>query len=301
MGTAVDAPKSYQAIMVSSTFTDLKDHRQQVIQAIHAHGYMANVMEYDGARVDVDVIDSSLQFVRHSAAYVGVISRKYGQTPHCPLRNPDRLSITELEFNEAMRLDRPILLFVMGEKHPITEADIELNPDKRKKLEAFRERAKRMHEGSEVERVYQIFDSLARFSTAAATAIGRLARHLKPGPENPEGAIDESESDAALPRPPNLAAVPRYLGSHPFVGRASELQTLTDWSGPADPNPMLVFEAMGGSGKSMLTWEWLTKHATRDTRARGLGRPLLVFLLREGCGDGRVLPPRARLHNDEAG
>src|ERR1700736_3814737 len=102
MRTALPEPKAYQAIMVSSTFTDLKDHRKQVIMAIEALGYRANVMEHDGARADVDVIDSSLQFVRDSAAYVGVISRKYGQTPYCPLRNPGRLSITELEFNEAM-------------------------------------------------------------------------------------------------------------------------------------------------------------------------------------------------------
>jgi hypothetical protein len=70
--------------MVSSTFTDLKDHRHQVIEAIERLGYRANVMEYDGARADVDVIESSWEFVRDSAAYVGVISRKYGQTPCCP-------------------------------------------------------------------------------------------------------------------------------------------------------------------------------------------------------------------------
>jgi hypothetical protein len=257
----VDEPKSYQAIMVSSTFTDLKDHRKQVINAIDTFRYRPNVMEHDGARADVDVIDSSLQSVRDSAAYVGVISRKYGQTPYCPLRNPGRLSITELEFNEAMRLNRPVLLFVMGEKHPVIEADIELDPEKRKMLEVFRQRAKRMHEGSEVERVYQVFDSLEQFSTAAATAIGRLAEYIKPARADAIGAIDESEGQAALPRPPNLAALPTYLGSHPFVGRASEIQTLSDWCGPADPNPLLLFEAIGGSGKSMLTWEWLTRHA----------------------------------------
>jgi len=42
-----------------------------------------------------------------------------------PARNPDGLSITELEFNEAMQLDRPILLFVMGDDHPVKKADVE--------------------------------------------------------------------------------------------------------------------------------------------------------------------------------
>jgi hypothetical protein len=262
----MNAPKSYQAIMVSSTFTDLKDHRQQVIKTIHTLGYRANVMEHDGARADVDVIESSLAMVRDSAAYVGVVSRKYGQTPYCPERNPDRVSITELEFNEAMRLNRPILLFVMGEKHAVTEADIELDPDKRRKLESFRRRAKRMREGSDVNRVYQVFDSLDEFSTAAATAIGRLAISPAPERENASDVTAPNQTDGALPHPPDLAALPRYLGSHPFIGRKSELQTLTDWCGPADPNPMLLFEAMGGSGKSMLTWEWLTNGATGARR-----------------------------------
>ncbi len=52
-----------------------------------------------------------LAWCANSVAFIGVISRRYGQTPKCPRRNPDALSIAELEFNEAMRLGRPILLF----------------------------------------------------------------------------------------------------------------------------------------------------------------------------------------------
>src|SRR6516162_9208139 len=116
--------------------------------------------------------------VRDSAAYVGVISLKYGQTPYCPVRNPHQLSITELEFNEAVRLNRPILLFVMGKQHAVTEHDIEFDPEKRKRLEAFHEKAKRAHNGSEVKRVYEVFESLEQFSVAAAVAIGRLIPRL---------------------------------------------------------------------------------------------------------------------------
>jgi tetratricopeptide (TPR) repeat protein len=175
----LNEPKTYQGIMVSSTFTDLMEHRQKVIKAIDALGFRANVMENDGARADFDVIESSLNMVRDSAAYVGVISQKYGQTPLDTDQNPDRLSITELEFNEAMRLNRPIVLFIMGERHPVLKADVEIDPNKIQKLDAFRERAKRMREGSEVNRVYAIFESLEQFSAAAAVAIGRLVKLLE--------------------------------------------------------------------------------------------------------------------------
>ena len=40
--------------------------------------------------------------VRDGAAYIGIISLKYGQVPPCPRRNPDDRSITELEFNEEV-------------------------------------------------------------------------------------------------------------------------------------------------------------------------------------------------------
>jgi len=44
-------------------------------------------MEHDSAGL-ADVIDSSLQMVRDSAAYILIVSREYGQTPECPARPP---------------------------------------------------------------------------------------------------------------------------------------------------------------------------------------------------------------------
>ncbi|WP_198172719.1 tetratricopeptide repeat protein [Bradyrhizobium sp. AT1] len=202
-------PKNYSAIMLSSTFTDLKEHRQNAIDIINRFDLKPKVMEHSGAQADTDVIDTSLKMVRDAAAYVLVIGRKYGQTPRDPVRNPNGLSITELEFNEAMALGRPILLFIMSDQHPLTEADFEFDPEKRAKLAAFRERAKLMYRNCEVHRIYEIFDSMGKFSTSAAIAIAGLVRHLpaqgKPGP-----AIDNvpfRELRNFLGRDDDLAAI----------------------------------------------------------------------------------------------
>jgi len=64
-----------------------------------------------------------------------------------------------------------------------------------------------------------------------------------------------------IPVPPALYAEPRYIGSHSFVGRTAHLARLSDWTAPAEAHPVLLFEAIGGTGKSMLTWEWTTRHA----------------------------------------
>ena len=92
-------PKNFRGIMVSSTFTDLKEHRQEVMAAISKLGFMPVVMEHSGA-TPADVITQSLNMVADCAAYVLLISHKYGQPPK-DKSNPEGLSITELEFNEA--------------------------------------------------------------------------------------------------------------------------------------------------------------------------------------------------------
>jgi hypothetical protein len=259
------SPRLYPGITVSSTFTDLKDHRAALIKAIRAQELTDLAMENDSAKL-LDVIDSSLRMVRHGSAYIGVISMKYGQTPKCKERNPENLSITELEFNEALRLGRPILLFIMGERHYGLKDHFETNNAKRKKLDAFRERAKKMTADSSVHRVYATFDSLEEFKERIGPSIAELRRHLD-ALSVPTGAkADEGRTSAnpdPIPKPPSFYAEPAYIGSHNFIGRQAQLDVLSDWALPADPHTVLLFEAIGGNGKSMLTWEWTTQHATK--------------------------------------
>jgi tetratricopeptide (TPR) repeat protein len=260
------SPRQYKGVTISSTFQDLEEHRDALIDILKGHGLFPIAMEHDSARL-VDVIDSSLQKVRDGAAYAGIISHRYGQVPECLRRNPDGLSITELEFNEAQRLDRPILLFVMGDDHPVRPADVELDPARRTQLQAFRERAKQMGPDMRVDRVYATFDNIEEFRAKAARAVAELDQYLQAqapaaATAAPTPASAPASGPAPIPAPPAFYAEPPYIGSHAFVGRKAELDRLSDWAAAADPHPVLLFEAIGGTGKSMLTWEWTTKHAT---------------------------------------
>jgi hypothetical protein len=264
-------PRSIQQAMVSSTFTDLKEHRAALIKALIEHGLHPNVMEYDSAKPVGDVIDSSLQMVRDSAAYILVISRKYGQTPECSTRNPNKLSITELEFNEAQQLNRPTLLYIMGDEHDIKIADIELDAAKKEKLDAFRERAKQ-DPVSKVNRVYAVFESLEQFKAQLPASLHDLCNHLDQQEAPAEIKASSSDlSDSQLPAPPAFYAAPDYIGRTTFIGRQAQLRLLNSWAQAADPTSVLLFEAIGGTGKSMLTWEWTTKHAT-NVRGDWAGR-----------------------------
>lgn len=263
-----ERPKSFTGIMLSSTFTDLKEHRQKAKLAIEKLGFHAVGMESGGAQA-ADVIDVSLRYVRDSAAYIGIITKKYGQTPHDPDRNPEERSITELEFDEAMRLERPILLFIMADDHKVVEDDIELDPDRRAKLAKFKARAKLMRSDGKVERVWEPFSSLEDFAERVGPAVGNLAPKLE-APEAAAGSPESSTPEPPRAAAPALRALPPYIGSHDFVGRSAELDVLDDWASPADPHPVLLCEAMGGTGKSMLTWHWLNQRAT-EARADWAG------------------------------
>ncbi len=248
----MSAPRQYPGVMVSSTFADLREHRVALMNAIEGQQLHPVAMESDSARL-VTVVESSLQKVRDAAAYIAIIGRRYGSVPSCP-ENPDGLSLTHLEFREAVRLGRPILVFVMGSGHLLTEDGFEFDAGKRAKLEAFREEAK--FAGGEVHRVYAEFNDLGSFTTAAIQSVAELRRVLDvPVPSPPVGREDH------VPAAPALYAKPRYLGSHDFVGREAQLTTLNDWAHPDGQHSVLLFEAIGGSGKSILTWEWTKRHA----------------------------------------
>jgi hypothetical protein len=258
------APRHYLGVMISSTFQDLGRHRAALMKAIEGQGLHPVAMEQDAALPAGTVIDSSLQKVRDAAAYIGVIGHSYGRIPDSAGRNPEGFSLTELEFREARRLGRPVLIFLMGADHEVKLGAVERDPVKIAKLQAFREEVKLAAADSRVQRVYKEFNSLREFEVAAPQSVAELRRLLDAQHSLGTAAPVEPDSDGAddIPRAPELYAEPRYIGSHSFVGRAAELATLTAWAGPADSRSVLLFEAIGGAGKSMLTWEWTVSRAS---------------------------------------
>jgi tetratricopeptide (TPR) repeat protein len=150
--------------------------------------------------------------------------------------------------------------------HLILEDDIEPDPVKKEKLKAFTERAKQISSDSKVHRIYAVFDNLNDFKEKVAAPVSDIRRHLEQqASPKPVSEIDTAKSKEALvdpiPSPPTLYAEPPYIGSHKFVGRQSQLDDLNDWAQPANPHVILLFDAIGGSGKSMLTWQWTNKYA----------------------------------------
>ncbi len=247
----MNKPEQFTA-MISSTALDLPEHREQALNACLSVAIRPIGMEQLPAR-DASGIQVSLEMVDQAEIYIGIYAWRYGWVP--PFDNPDKISVTEMEFDRALERKtqgelKEILIFVMDDEHPIRSRDMEAGDGVQEKLRDFKERAcagRVVRKFKSKEELYgQIVHSLADFKV-----------------RNETSPVPTPATGNPIPKPPSFYAEPAYIGSHKFVGRHSQLQELSDWAKSSHPDNVLLFEAIGGNGKSMLTWEWTTRHATR--------------------------------------
>lgn len=247
-------PETKYTVMISSTSLDLPEHRKQAIEACQRLGFVPIAMEHLPGR-DADAATVSLEMVDRADLYLGIFAWRYGFRP------PDGggLSITEMEFDRAVERGIPILPFTPHQSHPLTFDMVETEGDAQTRLTALKAKA----------------------------CTGRIRREFK-SPEDLRGEIIHALSDwkerelkGEKPpinfHPPNLIpAAPAPYIAHPYsllqtgqvVGRRDELKLLTDWvtRNESVPASVRLFNvvAIGGMGKSALTWKWFNEIAPNE-------------------------------------
>jgi hypothetical protein len=122
--------KRYQ-VFVSSTFADLQQERQAVMQALLSLDHFPAGMELFPAS-DEDQWALIKGVIDDSDYYVLVIGGRYGSTTE------DGISYTEMEFEYAKLTKKPILAFVHQNPELIPAGRTDLSDAARAKLEAFR-------------------------------------------------------------------------------------------------------------------------------------------------------------------
>lgn len=112
-------------IYLSSTYLDLKHYRAKVARALRKAGYETVMMEEYVAR------DKRVEFacqgdVVNCDVYVGIFAWRYGHIPKG--NNPERLSVTEMEYTAAGTKPMTRLTFLLKEKArwPKTRKDTDL-------------------------------------------------------------------------------------------------------------------------------------------------------------------------------
>ena len=254
-------------VMVSSNFQELQKERAAVRDAIQGQRMLALMMETDSAIPDRGIIENSRKMVTEADIYIVLISNyRYGSIIDDGQENPKQYSTTELEFDHAEKLDRPICAYLMDETvNPgVSVEQIQAEAATRPRLLDFRKRA-RHH--SRITATFTSVDDLKAkvIKTLADLKAERAA--AKPPGGGPRRGADRHPA----PRPARLRRPrrPTYPATPSRAAPASS-PPLRDWAtSPADP--VLLFEAIGGMGKSTVTWEWVTNHAATD-RADWAGR-----------------------------
>ena len=99
-------------IYISSTFTDLEDHRNLVSKTLRRLGHEDVAMEHYVAE-DKRPVDRCLTDVASCDAYIGLFAWRYGYIPS--IDNPEGRSITEIEYRKAQDIGLPCLIFLLSD------------------------------------------------------------------------------------------------------------------------------------------------------------------------------------------
>lgn len=223
-------------VFISSTSRDLPTHRKEAMDACLRMGMFPIMMEHLPSS-DADAIKASLAMVDDAEIYLGIFAWRYGYVPA-----GHDISITEMEYNHAVKRGIPRYIFIMHDDHEIKAADVEkgLGADR---LEVFKQRLMK--------------EQVVSFFKSPEDLRGHVIHALVPRRVIDTGSLHSRyASDIPLPPDPYVAHPYTLLQTGHVIGRKKELAMLTEWATKSDTSVYNFVVAIGGMGKSALTWKW---------------------------------------------
>jgi hypothetical protein len=170
-------------VYISSSFTDLREHRRAAAQALRRMGHDVIGMEEYVAE-SMTPLARSVADVRSADVYVVIVAWRYGYVPVDTASNPQKRSITELEYEAAEGPpEKPILAFLLDPAAPWPATAIDaLSETGGAAIHNFRARLG----GSHLAGIFTTPDNLAT-QVAAAIAVQGINRHMAERALTPEG------------------------------------------------------------------------------------------------------------------
>lgn len=124
--------KKYQ-VFVSSTYADLKEERQKVIQALMEMDCIPSGMELFPA-ADEEQWKFIKRVIDDCDYYLLIIGGRYGST------TPEGISYTEKEYDYAFKKEMKVIALLHENPDEIPAGKSEMDPESRGRLKAFREK-----------------------------------------------------------------------------------------------------------------------------------------------------------------
>jgi sulfatase modifying factor 1 len=164
----VEQRSSVARIYSPSTYRDLRHCREVVYRTLRQMRHDVVAME-DYVAADERSLAQCLADVEAADVYVGIVAWRYGYTP--PKDNPDRRSITELEYRHAVKWGKVCLLFLLDPAAPWPEVEMDGGES-----QARIRRLRRELEGGRLVSYFKNADELATQVSVALAALLALTQ-----------------------------------------------------------------------------------------------------------------------------
>lgn len=167
-------------VFICSTFIDLAEERELVLDAVRRLHLQHDAMEFFGARSNRP-LETCLAEVRRSDLLAVIVGHRYGDLI------PDiGLSFSQAEYEEGYRLGKPCLVYMRDENVPVLPKHVERDPVKIQKLDQWKSILRERHTIS----LFREGHDLALRLTAD---LGRVIKETEGSPQ-----IDLAESKKAF-------------------------------------------------------------------------------------------------------
>lgn len=148
-------------VFVSSTFEDLIKERQEVMQALLELDCIPAGMELFPA-ADEDQWTLIKRVIDDCDYYIVVVGGRYGSV------GPSGISYTQMEYEYAVEQGKPVIAFLHKDPGKLAAEKTEKDPEKVKKLEEFRELAKK--------KMVKYWGSAAELGSVASRSLVKLIK-----------------------------------------------------------------------------------------------------------------------------
>ncbi len=206
---------------------DLPEHRKIVMDACLRMGMFPVMME-SLPPSDEDPVTTSLRLLDDADVYLGVFAHRYGYVPK--QNNPQKISLSEMEYNRALERRIPCLIFLMDETHPFRREDVEENAGASRKFKAFKARLLK-------DRMVSFFTSPDHLRANVTVALAQL-RQSYPDTSEP----DMESSRQASESPSNVSSAPATprVQSTATSSRRTKKASQRPQAAPAPPPPIVA-------------------------------------------------------------
>lgn len=192
-------------VFVSSTYVDLVEERQTVIQALLELDCIPAGMELFPA-ADADQWTLICEIIDVSDYYVVIVGGRYGSV------SASGISFTEMEYDYAVSRGIPVLGFVHGDPESIPAGRSEMDPEARAKLDEFRSKV--------MQRMVKQFTSPDELASVVSRG---LVRSMKKQPRPGWVRGDQAMTDAMRAEVAELRAALAEMERAEIANRADQM------------------------------------------------------------------------------